>query len=90
MESSKYQPISCSFYDVIVLHIMKAKEVNVFYKSAEGELINQLTVLKDVYTSKGEEFVVLKDGEIIRLDRLMKIEGEEASASCNISDHKTP
>ncbi|MFK7749187.1 MAG: hypothetical protein AB8B65_12400 [Kordia sp.] len=43
----------------------------------EGNIQNKHTTFKDVYTKQKEEFLLLNDGEIIRLDHIVSVDGIE-------------
>ncbi|EDZ65609.1 hypothetical protein NOC27_2289 [Nitrosococcus oceani AFC27] len=42
----------------------------------DGKIIETLDTITDIYTKNQEEFTVLGSGEIIRLDRLLEVDGQ--------------
>ena len=74
--NDKYKPINCDFHEVLLEHAtLKRKVAIVYFKNNKEESI--IAVITDVYTKKGEEFLLLDNNEIIRLDFLISVNGEE-------------
>ncbi len=72
----KYQPIDCSFHDVLLDRITRKKEVHIVYNVAnKGQIRNERVLLEDVFTRQKEEFLKMADGEIIRLDHIVSVDG---------------
>ena len=72
-----YKPISCSLYD-------KLEAIATRHESVELT-IGQLTIrdiIVDVFSKNQAEFIRLKNGDIIRLDKIEKINGESVSFVC--------
>jgi transcriptional antiterminator Rof (Rho-off) len=75
----KYIPIACSFYDHFEIAGLRNENVNLELQN--GELISGF--IKTLESRKGEgEFVILKDGSSIRLDKVVSINGEMPSGRC--------
>jgi len=75
----KYQPISCYFYDLLIEFATKKETVEVTYlMDNTPQNILDVSIL-DVFTQKGEEFMKLSSGQLIRLDHLI-----------SVNDHKLP
>lgn len=72
--NEKYIPIACSFHDLLLDRATRRSIVELEYTTAEG-LQQKEAVFKDVYTQKGEEFLLIGDGEIIRLDHIVSVDG---------------
>ena len=72
-----YTPIDCNYYDKIEETIVFRKEVLLEYVGEQGESIQLTTKIKDTLAVSGEEFIVLPDGEKIRMDRIVQIDGDE-------------
>lgn len=70
-----YLPISCDAYDALLslATLRKASEVDVV--SSAGQVERLRGVVADVYTSNGAEYLRLKDGHDIRLDRIQALNG---------------
>lgn len=72
-EKSKYIPIDCNYYDVLVLHAMHRDPLRIRMRINEKiELIEG--IITDLFTKEKEEFVTLKDGRIFRLDQVQHVE----------------
>ncbi len=80
--SNNYIPISCSFYDRIEEAIVLRKQVSLIYQLATGTEMLVETILKDTQTSSEGEFVLLMDGEKIRMDRIISLDGNTLQESC--------
>ena len=78
----KYQPISCDYYDELTLLAMRCKRCSVVFKNKNGNVETVEAVIKDIFTLKGEEFLLLSDGREIRLDQLVSVDGKELSNYC--------
>jgi Rho-binding antiterminator len=72
----KYQPISCDFHELLLAHATLKQHVDIVYVN---EKIEETTsgVIIDVYTKKGEEFLVLDNKKTIRLDFIISVNGEK-------------
>ena len=68
---NKYRPINCSFYDLLLALATQRKPVNLVYWQDKTPQNVSGSVIKDVYTKKGMEFMELSSGEVIRLDRVI-------------------
>ncbi len=84
-----YIPIDCNFYDRLLHHATRRETVEITYQSSEGT--GEMTIhaiIQDVYTREGAEYLQLKKGETIRLDRLVRVGGEDrpASAGCGTEE----
>ncbi len=72
-EKSKYIPIDCNYYDVLVLHAMHRDHLRI--QMQIDEKIQKIEgVIADLFTKEKEEFVSLKDGRIFRLDQVQHVE----------------
>ncbi len=81
----KYEPINCSFYDVLLEKATFRKQVEIVYYTKDGEKETCKDIIKDVYTKNGEEFMLLKSETIVRLDHIYSVDGVLLpKTSCNI------
>ena len=78
----KYQPISCNFYDELTLLALRGKTCLIVFKNEDEEAQQLGAIIKDVFTRKSEEFLLLPDGKEIRLDRLVSVDGKELAGYC--------
>jgi len=78
----KYIPINCDFYDEIELRALRGSTCDIVFKSKDGKEILIKGIIKNVYAKNKEEFLEMKSGEVIRLDRLVSIDGKEVPKVC--------
>ncbi|ABA56745.1 hypothetical protein [Nitrosococcus oceani] len=71
-----YIPINCNFHDQLEALATLRKQCHIFYQTMDGKIIETLDTITDIYTKNQEEFTVLGSGEIIRLDRLLEVDGQ--------------
>ncbi|MFT5263236.1 MAG: Rho-binding antiterminator [Polaribacter sp.] len=83
-EKTDYKPIDCNLYDEVVLLIMRKQKIKIDYQNEAGKDLEAETILKDVFAKEGEEFILLENGERVRLDRLSKIDGREFEGYCGV------
>lgn len=80
-EKSTYKPIACSFHDILLHHATLQDEVTLRY--IENDKAKEVKVrLLDVVTKSGEEFVILSNGERVRLDFVVSVNEEVLSRYC--------
>lgn len=77
MKTVTYQPIDCNLYDVLVSFAMSNQVVNITYQNTLGKSENISERIQDIFTKQKEEFVLLKNGQTIRLDNLKKINDQK-------------
>lgn len=77
---NKYFPIDCSFHDILLDRTTRNSVIALEYLVDEVVQLKR-TTLKDVYSKEGEEFLLLKDGEIVRLDSIKSVDGIPLPAS---------
>ena len=70
----KYTPIACSFHDLLLDRATRKASVDITY-SDQGKELTINTIIKDVYTKEGEEFLLTTDKRVIRLDHLRSVDG---------------
>ncbi|MEO0734760.1 MAG: hypothetical protein AAFZ52_18130 [Bacteroidota bacterium] len=79
---TNYQPINCNFYDNFEAAIVTRRAVDLVYLDPFGEEVTVTTQLRDLKTHRTEEFVQLASEEWLRLDRIVRVDGTAAGASC--------
>ena len=72
----KYKPISCVFHEELLAFATLKKCVEIIYTN-NNSTERLMDVIVDVYTKKGEEFILLSRGKIIRLDFLISVGGKQ-------------
>lgn len=80
--SQKYQPISCHFYDELELLAIRQKNCSIVYLDETGNQLEKVAIIIDFKIMDAAEFMLLKDGEKIRLDRLVSVDGKVLKGFC--------
>ncbi len=75
---SDYKPISCDYHSVLEHYVVKQLFCRLQYYSEIKEFVTVQTVLKDLYTEHGQEFLVILDGTKIRLDQIVRVDDKAA------------
>ncbi|MBP7769800.1 MAG: hypothetical protein KA055_01610 [Aliarcobacter sp.] len=70
----KYKTISCHFYDELEALAVKKVLLKITYFENENEKHIE-DIIVNFKTKNKEEFLILKNGLIIRLDKIIKING---------------
>lgn len=69
-----YKPIDCGFHDLLLDRATRGNTVQLRFRDTDGmKTCNQIII--DVYTEGNEEFLRTKEGTIIRLDRVIAVDG---------------
>lgn len=69
-----YTPISCSFHDHLEHWAVRRTTVEVVW-TQDGEEQRATTRIVDVYAQAGADYLKLEIGTVIRLDRLVSVDG---------------
>ncbi len=80
--SENYEPISCSFHDELEILAMHRQACVIVFTGKDQATIQLTSTIVDVFSRDGEEFVRLADGEEIRLDRLISVDGKKLRDFC--------
>ena len=72
--STPYQPINCSFHDILLEKATFKKIQNIKYKTEDQTVKEVEDKIIDVYTKSGSEYMVLEKGLVIRLDHIISVE----------------
>ena len=70
-----YQPINCSFHDVLLTKATLKESCLIVYREDEKE-VSVKAIITDVFTKKGEEFMQLNNGTLMRLDAIISVAGQ--------------
>jgi Rho-binding antiterminator len=71
-----YQPIDCGFYDRLEIAAMRRKVVKLLITTETAPQLIESRIV-DLQARQGEEFMYLENGQVIRLDRLISMDGLE-------------
>lgn len=66
-----YEPVSCNFHDQLEERAVLRRPTTITYRSDDGGKLAVTSVIEDVYTHEGAEYVRLREGTRIRLDRII-------------------
>ena len=70
-----YVPISCSFHDGLESLATTRKQTRIAFCTQAGDMQCRDAAIVDLFARKGAEYVVLSTGDVIRLDRLLVVDG---------------
>lgn len=70
---TNYQPISCDIYDHIEIFAMRKTLVDIEYRDDSDQLLLLKTRILDTKVAKKEEFIILENGQEIRMDYIIRI-----------------
>ena len=79
-----YQPINCGFYDELEILAMHKSNCTIEFRTDDNQTTSVEDVIVNVYSKNKEEFLELRGGQIIRLDRLIRVNGKSLPDSCEI------
>lgn len=66
----RYEPIDCGAHDQLLEWATLRQPVAITYETDGGEEAVASDVIEDVFTRNGAEFLRLRDGREIRLDKI--------------------
>ena len=70
-----YVPVDCGFHDRLLALATLRRVSEVVYLDDQGLERSVEARIEDVYSRAGAEFARLSGGEIVRLDRLVRVAG---------------
>lgn len=80
-----YQPIDCNYYDRLEALATLRQRSRIDYVNTEGQSTTlEAVLIVDLQTRNKEEFMILEDGQEIRLDKLIAVNGVVVPGSCEI------
>lgn len=82
MTPKKYQPISCDFYDELELLALRKTVATIVIRQENDATKEIESRIKTFYTKDKEEFMILANGEEIRLDKLVSVNGIQLRNYC--------
>jgi Rho-binding antiterminator len=74
---SHYQPVNCEFHDVIEACATLRKPVSIVAENADGAHRAIHAIISDVFARDGVEYLKTQCEELIRLDKLLAVDGHE-------------
>lgn len=79
-----YKPINCGLYDELELLSLRKEKVLIKFYDENSRIVNYESVIADLFSENKVEFLKLANGKIIRLDKLIEVNGKQFGNSCNI------
>jgi Rho-binding antiterminator len=83
MTNTSYTPINCDSYDILLANATLKKKCNILHTDIDGNTLKTEAVIVDVYTKTKEEFIQLDNGVVIRLDKIISVDGETIYKNCD-------
>jgi Rho-binding antiterminator len=77
----EYKPVNCDFYDELEALATKHKSVEMIFNNNGAKSVIKATI-SDLYTREKVEYLKTNSGLEIRLDKLVEVDGKQASAYC--------
>lgn len=75
-----YIPVSCDFHDELEALATLRQECRIVYSNAANELVEVQGLIVDVYAANKADFLKLKDGTQIRLDKIVSVNDKQLSS----------
>ena len=73
-----YQPVETTFREELLAYVANGKYVSIQYFSDIREYLSTRAVLKEIYFRDNADYLLLSSGIEIRLDRIVRVEGNPA------------
>jgi Rho-binding antiterminator len=77
-----YQPISCTFYDELEALATLRKSCLIKYRNDAGTETQTQALIKDFFIKDKVEYLKLDNGQHIRLDYLIEVDGKALKNYC--------
>lgn len=76
-----YTPVSCDFHDQLEAFATLHQDCDLVYHDEANQVVEVSDRIVDVYASNHADFLKLKNGTEIRLDRIISVNGQSVSYS---------
>lgn len=73
MMNQSYAPIDCGEHDTLLALATLGRTMRCTVLQGNGQIVELEGVIEDVYTTAGAEYFRLRDGTIVRLDRILML-----------------
>ncbi|NUO78461.1 hypothetical protein HUU05_00165 [candidate division KSB1 bacterium] len=83
--SQPYHPIACSLHDELEALATLRRECRIVFRGVDDKAETVTDVIVDIFTREREEFLRLRNGTTIRLDRITNIDDKPFDESCRPS-----
>jgi len=81
---STYKSINCSWYDRLIQACERKEELNLEIVDSDQSLKKILVKPVDIFSKDQAEWIKSSEGTVIRLDRILSVNGELLSGVCGI------
>jgi Rho-binding antiterminator len=82
MISNNYEPIDCNFYDLLEAAATLKKECIIEFFNTEFREEQVVSRIKNLFTDNKVEYMELENGMLIRLDKIIALNGEKLPNAC--------
>lgn len=79
-----YQPIDCNFYDILEANAVLKKIVWIEYRDEADDLQKINSRIVDLFVRDKAEYMKLENEQLIRLDKIHAVDGQELKGFCGI------
>lgn len=76
--ATAYRAVNCDFHDVLESVATLGKTVNIEVQLPDGDTQTYRSVIGDVFSKDGAEYIALRTGESIRLDHLISVDSKSS------------
>lgn len=77
-----YQPIDCDSHDELEALATLRQPCDLIYRDSAGREVLTRDVIEDLYTQNHEEFLKLRNRQMIRLDAIISVNGRPLKSGC--------
>jgi Rho-binding antiterminator len=75
----KYIPVSCDFHDELEALATLRQDCQIVYRNEADEVVEVNDRIVDVYAANHADYMKLRNGTEIRLDRVVSVNGKTVS-----------
>jgi Rho-binding antiterminator len=75
-----YTPVSCDFSDELESRATLRQECRIVYRNDADEKVEAEGLIVDIYAANKADYLKLKDGTEIRLDRIVSVDDKPVSS----------
>jgi Rho-binding antiterminator len=80
-QPTDYTPINCNFYDELEALATLRKSCVIEFEQ-EGQTLSLQGVIVDLWNLEKVEYLKMQSGEVIRLDKLLSVDGKRPGNYC--------
>lgn len=80
--TTPYTPIDCTIHDELLSLATLRHECVIVYRSEDGKEVSVSDTIGDAFTGGKKEFLRLRWGTVVRLDRIVSVNGKPLRTNC--------